>query len=282
MPQYFDVSYTDPYNYLKRPLNALLTKDDIDDTLLSIGRDILDPFLGPDIASSAIGEAVFNRKLELDGSGGEVFNPDADAITQSGQIATHIGMSIAPGVVGNLTRIYKAARGDSSRYGKQYSMKDEMMALVGSRKMTANPLLGLRFRALDYNSGKRNASRILSEQVSGLNRVSERKLKSKFTEMMTSRERNAQEMIEFINLTRSFKKSDGEIVRALRSAGVSRKDIGRLMNGVVPRWRLDSKYMKGARESIIATIPASRRAEMLQQLQQRIRYVRKLYGEYYR
>lgn len=280
LPEYIDISYTDPYNYLKRPINAIMTKGSLDDTLTSMGRDLFDPFLGPDIASSAIGEAVFNRKLEADGSGGPVYNPNADASTQLSEIATHIGSAIAPGVFGNISRIYKAARGDSSRYGKKYNMRDEVMALVGARKTTANPLLGLSFRSSDYKNGLRNAQRILREQVSGLNKVSDKKLKSKFNEMISNRDKVSNELIEFIKLVRTMGKSDREIRAVLRTSKVGGKEISWLMRGRIPPWKFTMGSMADTRHRIIATVPLSRRKETLDQLKHRVKYVAELYRGY--
>lgn len=283
MPEYFDLSYSDPYNYLKRGINALMTKDNIDDTLISIGKDVLGPFLGPDIASSAIGEAIFNRKLEADGTGGNVYNPSADASTKAKEISAHIGSAIAPGVVGNLTRIYKASRGDQSRYSaKKYNLKDEMYALAGSRKMTSNPLLGLGFRVKEYSARKRDASRILSEHVAGQNIVSDNKLRSKFKEMMTSRERLTTDLLEYIDLTRSFNMTDSEIARVLIEAGAGKENIGPLMRGEIPRWKMGKRYMKSARGFIMATTPPNDRAESLEKLKHRIRLVAELAREYYK
>jgi len=278
LPEYFDISYSDPYNYLKRPLTAILTKGDMTATLKSIGVDIFSPFLGPDIASSAIGEAVFNQKMD----GGRVYNSAADIGTQISEIAGHVGSAIAPGVVGNLGRIVKASRGDSSPYGKKYSLENEITALVGFRKMTLDPLLGLKFRAMDYNRGKNDAISVLNYQVSGQNIVSDRKLESKFNEAMRSRERVAEELISYIKQAREFGKSRGEIARVLQAMRVSKKDIGALMQNNPPRWRMTNEYMRNARDSVRATVAPADRAAALRELQRRIRLVRKFYGQYYR
>lgn len=275
--EYFDISYTDPYNYLKRPINAILTDGNLGDTLKSMAYDILGPFIGPDIAASAIGESIFNRKLD---TGGTVYNPDSDPETQAMEIGAHIGKAVAPGAVGNMLRIWKASEGDTSPYGKKYDLGDEMVALAGFRKSTQNPKVGLRFTASKYKGQMQNANNILTREIAGLNKLSDSKLKSKFGEMMRNRQRVAERIIDQVKLSKNFL-SDAEIVHVLTAMDVSRMDIPMLMNGMVPTWRFTNDYMANSRDVIIATSPASERMEHLRRLQSRIADVARLYQQYY-
>lgn len=278
LPKFVDLSYSDPYNYLKRPLNALLTKGDKTETMLSIGRDVFSPFLGPDIAASAIGEAVFNRKLA---NGGPVYNPEADIDTQVYQIASHVGLAVAPGIAGNLSRIYKASQGDNSTYGQQYKMADELMALGGLRVTTLNPKLSISLRSMDYSRGMSDAKQILNSVVRGQNIVSDAKIKDKYEEMQDSRQRVFDEMVRLIDLGESFGLKPEEVAMTLDAAGLSDTEIKHLLYNVLPPFVVDNNYMKQAQEAILVTVPASRRMDVLKQLQKRIMLLAELQRQEY-
>jgi SAM-dependent methyltransferase len=274
-PQFMDISYTDPYNYLKRPINALLTEGDATETLKSLAVDLGSPFLGPDIAASALGEVIFNKKLD----GGRVFNPNASPDEQAKEAFLHIWGSVQPGVAGNIERMYKASRGDSSTYGKKYKMDDEISALFGLRKMTLSPLLGLGFKGFDYVDGMRNADAILKNVVSGQNIVSDAEIEQKFAEMMLSRQKVAKRFIDQIEMTQKFSGRPA-VARLLSTVVPSKADLTALISGHVPDFRFTGDFMKSARERLIAMSPPHQRKEALERFQHRVDLVAKLYSEY--
>ena len=59
---YLDLSFLDPYNYFKRPINAILRGQPVDETAYEVGREILTPFFGKDITFGAITEIWQNKK----------------------------------------------------------------------------------------------------------------------------------------------------------------------------------------------------------------------------
>ena len=280
--EYFDLSYLDPYNYLKRPINALLTGGDWKENMLSIRgggglRDLLDPFLGPDIAAQALGEVVFNSRLE----GGEVYNPDAPPDRIMLQIGNHLRKALQPGTALNLERMFKATREDVSRSGTEYTWENELWALAGFRRTTMNPAQGIRFRAYDFARSKRNATSLLSRPLGGQNKTSDNEIRQAFREMMYSRDQAYADMMETVALSRKLGMEDEDIFSVLDASGLSKEDAYSMLEGEVPEWRPSSQFLESARETARLTAPERRRDEINEQFDQRVDLVDELVLEYY-
>jgi hypothetical protein len=136
--------------------------------------------------------------------------------------------------------------------------------------------MGIKFRAMDYSRGMVDAKRILNRVVSGQNKVSDSKLKSKYEEAMRSRERVFEQMQEYVKVAEAFGMTTMEIAAALKAGGMGKNDINHVLGGVVPSFEITNSYMKEAQKSILATAPMSRRMETLRELQHRIRYLAQL------
>ena len=281
-PEYFDLSYLDPYNYLKRPINAALTGGDWQENMLSIRgggalRDLLDPFLGPDIAAQALGEIIFNKRID----GGPIYNEDASPALISRQIGNHLRKAIQPGTALNLERMIKAGKEDVSRSGKQYTWEDELWALAGFRRNTMNPSQSLVFRAGDMVRSKRNAASLLNYPISGQNIVSDKEVRGAFEEMMLSRERSYARLLESIELVREIGMSDDDIHAVLDAGGLSKKDANYLTDGEIPEWRPSKQFLRSARERATKTAPERRRDKIESDFEHRIDLVYELLEEYY-
>jgi len=70
---YFDLSFLDPYGYLKRPLTALTRGQPWQKAAAQSLKEVLEPFLGSDISAEAVYRVVANRKV----SGAPIYNEGA-------------------------------------------------------------------------------------------------------------------------------------------------------------------------------------------------------------
>jgi hypothetical protein len=282
MPEFFDLSYLDPYNYLKRPINAMLMGGDWKENVLGLReggglRDLLDPFLGPDIAAQALLEVIANKRVD----GAPVYNDTGSPTKISGEIANHIRKAIQPGTVMNLERMMKAVTDETSRGGTKYTMENEMWALVGFRRTTMNPMQSGRYKAYDMHEDKSKASRLLSYPLGGQNDVTDEEVRNAFNEMMRARTKAYTDMAETVDLLREVGLSPKEIRRVLDSSGLSKQDVAFLIKGKIPRWRPSAQFLKKAREAAIYTAPQSKRDELKKIFRHRQRLVMKLAREYY-
>jgi len=277
LPEYFDLSFLDPYNYLKRPLHAILRgDDDWQDKLKSALTDITGPFIGTDILAGALGEIVYNQKE----TGGPVYNPDDAELEQFKAIFNHLRKAVQPGTFGNIERMTKAVQGDTSRWGQQYKVANEIWALGGFRKSTLNPLQSISFQSMDFASRTRNASQILSYPLGGQNEVSDADIENAFGRMIEARRAAFQDMVDYVALAKSLGVSNSSVRSVLKASGVSADNVTALMRGRIPAWEPSSQFLDNAKERAIETAPSrARQTELKRTFDQRVRLVKKLARE---
>ena len=237
-----DMSFLDPYNYWKRPINAIMRDQPVGDALRDSAREAFEPFFGQDIAFGAIMEAINNKKE----SGARVFNPHAPAMDQAQDIANHLRKALQPGIASNVERISMAARGEISASGKPFTMEDEAAALVGFRITTFDPKTAIYYRAFEFQDKKRDATSILSSVARNPNKVSDKAIAKAYQQAQETRYQAYEDMMSLVQAAMNAGLTRQEIVRALRNSGVSQKDTLALVAGRVPRWEPSTAMMRNA------------------------------------
>ena len=268
-----DLSYTDPYNILHRPITALLRDQPVEEALVGALVDFLSPFLGMDIAAGALVEIVRNQKT----SGGRVFNPDEDSVEQTLSIASHLIDRLQPGVTSQMGRVLKAVRGQKSNSGRVYDTADEVLGFLGFRISTFDPKLSLYFRTFEFSDSLGNARAILSSVAKDPNPVSEADLEDAFETADRARLKAFAKMQRFVNGARSGGMSDWDIRRVLKASGVSQRNVNALVRGAgAPKWRIGTTFLKGATKRAKLLIDK----ETADELRRRRRYVRQIAREH--
>lgn len=238
--EYIDLTYLDPYAYLKKPLNALLRDQPMDDAIVQAGRELLSPFFGVDIAAGAFLEVYQNEKV----SGGRIFNPADSAENITAEIGSHFGKSLLPSILQNLQRTAKAINGDVSKSGKRYVLEDELLAWVGFRSTTFDPKIALHFKAYEFNEAKRDATSILTNTFRDPNAVDDADLADSFYTASAARKEGYERMIKLVSAARSSGLNDTQLMMILRSNGVTQKDARALVKGDIDSWSLSDSTLK--------------------------------------
>ena len=114
--EYIDLTYLDPYAYWKRPINALLRDQPVDDALVQSAQEMLTPFFGKDISAGTVYNLMGNKKE----SGGRIYNPADTATNITADMGMFLFNSLAPSITQNVSRTMKAINGDVSKSGKLY------------------------------------------------------------------------------------------------------------------------------------------------------------------
>ena len=233
--RYVDLSFIDPYNYWKRPINAIMRDQPWEDAAVDASAEMLTPFFGTDIAAGTIFEVVSNKKL---GSGGQVYKENDMPLGQLQDIADHLRKSLQPGIISNLERTYKAIEGETSPSGRKYNLTDEGLAWVGWRVSTLDPKTALYYRLYDWQDGKREATRMLSEVLHSPNSVSDDDIKDAYELSNRVRNNAYEEMYKIIGASRKSGMTDGQIRNVLVAGNVGKRDIASLLSGVTQPYRV--------------------------------------------
>ena len=230
--QYFDISFLDPYNYWKRPINAIMRDQPWEDEAVSAASEMLAPFFGTDILAGAIFEILANKK----DSGGEVFKETDSPVNQLADIAAHLGKTVQPGFTSNFFKTVDAMQGEVSPSGQKYNLRDEGMAWLGWRITTLDPKVALYYRSFDFDDAKADASRTLTQVLSDPNQVSDDDIAEAYDAAEKMRAQAYSDMGKMVSAARRSGMTNQQIIATLRGASVSQRDIASLLNDRIPPW----------------------------------------------
>jgi len=277
-PKYIDFSYFDPYTYLKKPITAILNKNNegIDKKVLDALVEFLEPFIGVDIAAGALMEIYSNKRA---GTGTKIYNPEAPTDEIALDMINHFRKAAQPGVVSNAERMTKAIRGETSPSGKEYKIEDEAVALVGFRMGTLNVPQSIYYKTLEFKDVKSLATQQLNKVVGSGSTVTEKDIKRGFSGMIRARKKGFTEMIKMVNAAEKLGVKKSVISRVLKAAKVNKSDIRYIMNGRIPRWRMTSQFMDAAQTRALATANKEGRPKIRKDFYKRKKYVYELMNE---
>ena len=238
--QYIDLSSLDPYSYWKRPINALLRDQPMDEAIVQAAAELLTPFFGKDIGAGAVEEVWFNKKE----TGSQVYNPTEPAVDQLADITGHLFKQLSPGLVNNANRMMKAINDDVSATGRRYKVEDEIAALAGFRVSTLDPKVSLYYKSFEFNESKRNATKTLTDAFRSVNDVSNSELEGAFRSSSRARRRAFDDMIKMVGAARSSGLNEAMILRVLKNGGVSTKDARAIAKGDFSSYQISDSSLK--------------------------------------
>ena len=166
--KFLDLASSDPHNYIKKPLKALisagkgLSKEEWDNQLREAGIDasvaLLDPFLGTEILAEKLMDIRNNQRSN---SNKPVYNPEAPIGDQVSDIYSYLAEAVEPGTVRSYRRLIQGIKGEKSTYGKQYSWQDEIIALfLGQRIQDLDVTRSFQFRTYEMQRRLLDAEQI--------------------------------------------------------------------------------------------------------------------------
>jgi hypothetical protein len=176
--KYYNFSYTNPYDALVAPVNAVLgafsdgrlrgdnTTSIILDSLFggavdpSQRKGAITEFISPFVTESIGTERAVDVTVRRgkDSRGKLIYDPKIDSIdTIIGKSINHIFGGLTPGAVTSAQRIWDGVTGQFTDYGTQRDAVDEFVALAsGVRVEEAKPLSSMPFIITSYNKDKQN------------------------------------------------------------------------------------------------------------------------------
>jgi hypothetical protein len=238
--EYMDLSFLDPYNYFKRPINAAMRDQPWEESFISGAKDMLRPFFGSDILATSLFEVAKNRKA----TGGRIYRETDSLTRQARDMALHVGKAVEPGIVGNGRRIYKAAVAPETAYGKVYTLEDEAAAFFGFRTTTFDPKIALSFRTTEIRERRNEASSQLTAVLRNPNLHGVEGVQEAVDRSLEMRERTFSEAIRLIEAAKSSGLTDEDIFLELKGAGFGQVERTFLLRGEIPPMIVSSITMR--------------------------------------
>ena len=233
--KYLDLSYTDPYEYLKRPFYAILRNiaetdsDKIDTDILEGFTEAMGefarPFLDPSMITQAIHEIAANTRY-MDGKPrGQIYDPidsTGDKVLKS---LKRLAEPLTPGGLTGVKRLVRAARGEKTKGGQPSDFMAEMMAFSGLRVSTLDIKVSLKHNGWDHLAGIQNSRKIFTRKArDGSGTVSPEELIKELYDSQTSRYNYFQEAYRDMEAAASNGVSRRKTARIFRDKSNMGKD----------------------------------------------------------
>jgi len=193
--KYFNFSYSNPYDSLVRPINAVLnayatgqltqaSADQIVFNALFGDRltrtpgafaEFFDPFVSESIGAEAVFDIVFRGGETREGR--KIFFEQDGALEVIDKSLGHLFTQLEPGANRSIRRVYKGVTGTFTQFGQQLDAKTEIGALLaGVRVEEAKPLNSMPFIITSYNKDKRNIFQEFNRNALSGNATGEQRL----------------------------------------------------------------------------------------------------------
>ena len=281
-PTYYDLSYVDPYTYLKKPISALMNgnNEGIDEKLMDASMEYLGPFIGIDIAAGVALEIASNKRM---GTGSPIYNEQADSWDKTKAMLDHVRKGLQPGVMSNAERIILALNEQSSRSGRKYDLTDEMWALAGQRFGTLNIPQSMVYKSFQFSEDKAQASMLLSYVSGSGQKISESEVRDATNSMLEARGRVYKDMIKLVGAARRLGMNDDDLADIMEASGISRDDTDYLLDGEVAPWDMPFSYgEKAYTRSMLTAHDDARRAEIEAEMDRRLDIIDEILDEHYK
>ena len=156
---YVDISYTDPYEIIRGPAQAVMAGKDLDDSFFGATKEFLEAYVGPSILLNSVISAYYGKTPQ----GREVRNPQDTRLDQTLDTLAYVLRQNEPATASQLRRVFYALtdRPDAtvSRYGRVYNPSEELSALLGIRPQSVNISKALEGKASRFNTQMSDVSR---------------------------------------------------------------------------------------------------------------------------
>jgi hypothetical protein len=248
-PSYVDLSFMDPYKYLRDPLNAVMAGKT--DNISEMVKEATNPWLSENMTLTALLDVARNTKAS---NGRPVYNKmdTAQHITQD--VIKRIWETIEPGTITQGKRIYKGLNGTVTESGRKYDPMQETLATgMGTRFQTVDIPQSLYFKGAAYSNDKTEATRIIQSKLANKGEVSPEEIMEAKAISESSRQQLFSELVEDIQAAQRLGVPRIEVREQLKNSGMSDDEVKSLMVGAyqeyVPRKIGQKKRMQEAQSN---------------------------------
>ncbi len=234
--RYIDLSYTDPYEYLKKPVTAMMRGDDWEESLWEATVQAAEPFVGEEILAEKLLDISRNKKA----NGGTVFNEQDDVLKRRMDQLAHIYGALEPGTLSSARRIASGISGTVNAYGGSYNPKLEATAVfTGQRIIEIDISQALMFKAREFSREFSEANRIFGKVVHSKGDVTEQEIREAYQSSDKSRRKLFENIHKKTQAAIRLGLTGRQVLGALRTAhissGVAKRIIGGQYQSYVPQ-----------------------------------------------
>jgi hypothetical protein len=223
-----DLSYLDPFAYLRKPLMAALQGEDPADAIGAAATEAAAPFLGEGVLAKALLDITRNT----DDRGRQIYNPQAGPIDRQMQKLKHVWDAAEPGFITQARRMVRAARGEVYG-GRAYQMGDELLALATGARSQSTDVASAHHDNVGKFSGELNLATIVYTRVrdrQGADPAEVAQAKAQFDQV---RARLFDELHRDTAAAQRLGVTDIQILANAKASGLSKAEIVSALTGTV-------------------------------------------------
>lgn len=243
---YTDLSYVDPYSYLRKPILAMMRGEDALDAFKDAAVEVAEPFLSEEILASTLMNVRSNQRER--GNDSRIYNPQDDPQKQLADISAYVWSKVEPGTLTTARRIKMGSTGEMTQTGQTYDAKAETRAaLTGQRVGKVNPSQALYYRLRDLNDQVSDENRRFTSSLTNLGSVAPGTIKETYQSISQGRMELFQKAAEAAHAARRLGVSDAAIVASFKQAGFTEKETESIAHGRVPFYSPSEQLAKSFR-----------------------------------
>jgi len=247
--QFFDASFIDPSATITKPFMALVRGVQSPDVVpateaiqMFIG-EWMAPFFSPDIVATAAAELALNRKINDNmvpfKLGGPLWNETDTPENITTAIGEHIFKAIAPGTLVQAENIRKGFEEHKTKWGREYTPLEEVLAMGGIRTSRTNPVVALGMTALETRTQLNMTSNSVNSMIKDPNEVDRDELTTTINNTNERRKEIYSQLLVSIRAAKQTGVSSADIKLQLEDASIPKRAVNQLMMGKLPedKWK---------------------------------------------
>lgn len=247
---YVDISYTDPYEVMRGPMQAVASGRDPEDSILSAINEFLESYIGPSILANSIASAIYGKTPQ----GRSIRNPQDSNLDKVIDTISYLERQNEPATVSQMRRIGYALTGQPdtsvSKYGRVYKPSEELSALFGIRPQSLNISKALESKASRFNTNMTDVGRIFTETYGAVGSVPESKIREQFSKMENRRRVMFDEANKDFHAAMLLGLSRSEAISAMRVGGLSGDNASAIANNKYMDYRISKSLSKQMRREL--------------------------------
>ena len=263
----FNFSYFSPYDFLQKPLNAVMQKAadqnlsgaEYDEFILNmmLAKDgpimeMLSPFLSEQLGLESLldvqpGGIILGGRGGRTAEGVRIYSESDDVGDKLQKSFMHLLNAVEPGAVSTAQKLIKGATGDVTKGGQPVNLKDELIALLsGVRIINIDVLKSMEYKTGEFNRLMRaidDTEKIYSPE--NYNSRGPEVILREYNQMQLEGYKVQQDFYRMIVDAKTIGLSNLDIRKKLKEQGVGSQMINNLMNGIfTPINYSDARFKK--------------------------------------
>ena len=263
----FNFSYFSPYDFLQKPLNAVmqkaadqnLTGADADEFILNMMlapdgplMEMLRPFISEQLGLEALldvqpGGIIFGGRGGRTSEGVRIYSESDDVGDKIQKSFMHLLNAVEPGLVSTAQKFGKGITEDVTKGGQPVNLKDEIIALLsGVRIINVDILKSMEYKTGEFNRLMRaidDTEKLYSPE--NYNSRGPEVILQEYNQMQLEGYKIQQKFYQMIVDAKTIGLSNLDIRKKLKEQGVGNKMISNLMNGIfTPINYSDARFKK--------------------------------------